>query len=393
MPKKKIVTTDEIANYLQHEDVSLSKLSEFLQYLRKDQVSEKRGNDVKLSEQHYDTLVKSLRAAVTLEFATIPPYLCALWSIKDNMHPVAKSIREIVQEEMLHMALVSNLLASMGELSNINTNVPSYPGPLPGGVHEGLIVGLSGLTKEALSDFMWIERPVEVVPINHPYSDHSDVKNENVLQFSNNKSATTIGEFYDEILEAFRCLNPEMTPDNQISGPLAWTVAQEISDVEFIIKLIQEQGEGSGVETVASTDANDLSHYYRFLEVFTGNKLKWNKRTHAFDVVSKMTFPETWPVAKVPEGGHKREDVSDEVWYYLEGFDTVYTILINQLAVAWTSGGQESLVHAYETMFTLEKFALPLMKIRTPYGGGETYAPNFRYKLDQDKSMTVGDLD
>lgn len=42
-------------------------------------------------------LKKSLQAAVSLEFATIPPYLCALWSIKDDRHDVARSIREIIR--------------------------------------------------------------------------------------------------------------------------------------------------------------------------------------------------------------------------------------------------------------------------------------------------------
>ena len=66
------------------------------------------------AQQNLDWLKKSLQAAITLEFATIPPYLSALWSIKDELHPVAKSIREVAQEEMLHMALACNMLASLG---------------------------------------------------------------------------------------------------------------------------------------------------------------------------------------------------------------------------------------------------------------------------------------
>jgi rubrerythrin len=59
-------------------------------------------------------LKDSLQVCIDLEFGTIPIYLAALWSIKDNLDPVAKSIRHIVQEEMLHLALVCNLLSSIG---------------------------------------------------------------------------------------------------------------------------------------------------------------------------------------------------------------------------------------------------------------------------------------
>src|SRR5262245_57028318 len=48
-------------------------------------------------------LQNALQSAITLEFATLPPYLTALWSIKNETDPVAISIREVVQEEMQHM--------------------------------------------------------------------------------------------------------------------------------------------------------------------------------------------------------------------------------------------------------------------------------------------------
>ncbi|HYH64287.1 MAG TPA: ferritin-like domain-containing protein [Urbifossiella sp.] len=31
-----------------------------------------------------DCLVRSLRAAIKLEFATVPPYLTAMWSVRDG---------------------------------------------------------------------------------------------------------------------------------------------------------------------------------------------------------------------------------------------------------------------------------------------------------------------
>ena len=94
--------------------------------------------------------------------ATIPPYLCAMWSIKDPADPVRSMIRDIVLEEMSHMGTACNMLTAVGGTPVVNTAdvVPTYPGPLPGGVHADLVVSLSGLTKDVVkSTFMEIELP------------------------------------------------------------------------------------------------------------------------------------------------------------------------------------------------------------------------------------------
>jgi len=65
----------------------------------------------------------ALQAAVTLEFSTLPPYLTAIWSVKDPLHLVADSILNILQEEMLHMALSCNMLVAIGGRPEIKTAV------------------------------------------------------------------------------------------------------------------------------------------------------------------------------------------------------------------------------------------------------------------------------
>ena len=112
-------------------------------------------------QRNLEWLEHALQSAVSVEFSTIPPYLSALWSIKDQMHPVAASIRNVVQEEMLHMALACNMLTALGRVPKINDPkmVPSYPGKIPGGVHPELTVSLSGLSDASLDAFIAIEAP------------------------------------------------------------------------------------------------------------------------------------------------------------------------------------------------------------------------------------------
>ncbi len=56
-----------------------------------------------------------LQTAIEIEWSTIPPYLCALWSLGDEHNrPAATCIRDVVMEEMLHLTLAANVLNALG---------------------------------------------------------------------------------------------------------------------------------------------------------------------------------------------------------------------------------------------------------------------------------------
>jgi Mn-containing catalase len=67
-----------------------------------------------------------LQNAVELEFATVPPYLAAMWSIRDGDEPVTGLLQQIVHQEMLHMGLVANVLNAIGGTVNISGRIPAY---------------------------------------------------------------------------------------------------------------------------------------------------------------------------------------------------------------------------------------------------------------------------
>lgn len=321
-------------------------------------------------------LKRVLQTAISLEFSTIPPYLCALWSIKEDKNEVAESIREIVQEEMLHMALACNMLTAIGGQPKINTMVPKYPGPLPGGVHSGLIAKLSGLTKDLLLDFMYIERPLSEFSHDHPEL--------TLDQREEEPHGDTIGAFYEKVKEAFVEIDPPMDPDNQIAGPLAWRVVRTVEDALYAIDLITEQGEGTG--TTPEESEGDLSHFYRFKEVFEEVRLVWDSDNNTLRHGEAFPFPDVLPMGEVPEDGWeadiksiKDKNERDTVRFYLEQFDIVYTKLLDELQATWTLGGQASLVCAYSTMFDLEKSAKRLMTIKVPRLGDKTFGPRFWY--------------
>jgi hypothetical protein len=101
------------------------------------------------------------------------------------------------------MGTACNVLTAIGGTPRLNTAdfVPTYPGPLPGGVHTDLIVLLSGLTNDVVkSTFMEIELP-ESGPV----------------AFTRGMAFPTIGAFYDAIFQAFQQIDP---PPSLVSANL-----------------------------------------------------------------------------------------------------------------------------------------------------------------------------
>ena len=107
------------------------------------------------------SLERHLQWAIQLELTTIPPYLCALYSIKDGHNlPAQALIRGVVMEEMLHVTLAANLLNAIGgtpRLAHADV-VPRYPGKLPHSDGK-LTVKLLPFSPAAIAAFRAIEHP------------------------------------------------------------------------------------------------------------------------------------------------------------------------------------------------------------------------------------------
>lgn len=313
-------------------------------------------------------LEHALQTAITLEFATVPLYLTALWSIEDPLHESAKQIRNVVQEEMQHFSLGCNLLTAIGGTPALTGAefVPHYPGGLPEPIEKDLKVWLGGLTPELLDHFIRIERP------ELPGDSSGSVQ-----------GYPTIGSFYDAILDSMRRLEPPLATERQLTGPMATMVIHNLKGVEGAIRLIQHQGEGAQHSAcVPGTD--DLAHFYRFLSVKYHREvidITVDKSSGEYSPVfgdKSWEAPTVWPVARVPKGGYQQSDVTPEVWSALRGFDEAYTTLLDGLQSAWAHGNQSSLVHGIEQMFRLTTLGREIMQYEIP-GTGERYAPCFRY--------------
>lgn len=335
-----------------------------------------------VKKKHRDLwwLRKSLQRAVELELSTLPPYLTALWSIDDRWSEAEAQITHVVKEEMLHMVLAGNMLATVGgavpdrdEFGHdgdqpawpVPITPPSYPTPLPGDVIPNLIVPLEKLTHHLLRDvFMVIE---------HPQRGYSLV---------DGRAYVSIGAFYAAIRDAFVELEPELSGEHQLTGTVGGHAFGPIDKPKKFLGAIDEirqQGEGTGSSPFTDKRfGHELAHYYRFAEVFHGRRLKEDCGDWVY-CGEEIPFPHVFDMAPIPKGGYR--SVPCEVEQLLHQFNSSYTGTLQLLEEAWaaetTEEGSAKLGFAVEAMFQLQAPAQQLMQIELPRGRG-TYGPTWQ---------------
>lgn len=324
-----------------------------------------------------EDLLIALQQAVELEHSTIPPYLCALYSIKEGTNAeVAELIRSVVIEEMLHMALIANLLISLGGEPRIGYPgfVPRYPGPLPGGLRAGLQVRLRRCSIPQIRDvFMSIEQPEVTIEPVRTHVRHTDPVDPQLF---------TIGWFYDEIKRSLAELSNagEISFGNAERQVSDWTgtgklyVITSLDDAVAAINEIKEQGEGASPLDPDDQD-RELAHYYKFSEIVRGRRIVRSKTGYSYTGAPIPFDPEgVWPMMDDPDNallapGSRAKLLSEQ-------FAETYQALLNGLHRTF-NGEPDYLNQAIGIMYSLSVIARQLMQ--TPSGiDGMTAGPSFQ---------------
>ena len=118
--------------------------------------------------EHREALIYMLCEAAELEHGIMCQYLFAAFSLKqredegltaeelDAVHSLARTIAHVATEEMLHLALVQNLLSAIGAAPHLTRpNLPAPARHYPAGVNLTLVP----FGEPALQHFMFLERP------------------------------------------------------------------------------------------------------------------------------------------------------------------------------------------------------------------------------------------
>ena len=328
-----------------------------------------------LDPERVRRLRDALQHALMLEHATIPAYLCALYSIEDGTNvEAAEIIRSVVMEEMLHMVLVANVLNAVGGEPSVDHAgfVPRYPTQLP--YSDGrLVVGLRRFSPEAIQTFLAIERPEPA-------------------------AARPLVEGYDTIRQLYAGVELELTSlgpavftgkvDRQI-GPGRFyyggdgdpVVVRDLDSALAALEIIVDQGEGldhtihEGAHPIGSRD--QLAHYFRFRQIAVGYHYRESDVANAPPTGSRLAVD--WDAVLPMRDNASLAELSpgSEVRRLSETFNHTYGTLLACLHRAF-NGQPDELLAAVPLMYQLRYQAVALMRI--PCGSdGQTAGPSFEW--------------
>ncbi len=255
-----------------------------------------------------EELIYLLAEAASIEHNLMCCYLYAAWSLKrgerDGLTAAQAAaverwkhaINSVAVEEMVHLALASNLASAIGGAPHFSR--PNFP--IPAGYHpSGVIVELAGFSPAVLDHFIFLERPegkelTDSSEFVHIGDYHRTQPKGRLMPHA--QDYLTVGHLYRGIRHGFEVLAHHIgeaalfcgDPAGQIghgdvSLPGLITVT-DLKSANEAIETIIEQGEGA-------PGNSENSHYNRFLNV---------RREYAGFVAADPAFAPAFPVAHNP---------------------------------------------------------------------------------------------
>ena len=329
----------------------------------------------------------ALQVAIKLEHSTIPPYLYALYSLKPGSNSkIAKIISSILTEEMLHMALVCNVLNAIDGSPDIGEPhfIPNYPGPLPGGVEKNLVVNLAPFSLPVVTGtFMVIEEPEK--KLDFPILPHPCTLD--LAAFPIDKRPITIGDFYRKIMKKIRALGSSIftgDPSRQLKtvfGKVPLFAVTDENSAEQAIMLVVRQGEGT--KTSPLDDEGNPAHFYRFAEIYKRFTLIPNPNPrpgsppYVFGGDPVPFDPKgVWPVILNPHTStYIPGSAADQG---NRDFNRMYTRMLRNLHAAF-NGEPDRIAIAVADMGKLRRQGQYLMSLKVQHGHA---GPSFEYDPD-----------
>jgi len=328
-----------------------------------------------------ESLREHLQWAIELEHFTMPPYLCALYSLDAVRNPEATEVvTSVLLEEMLHMTLAANLLNAVGGSPRLDSPrmLPGYPRCLPHG-DCSFEVPLLRFGPEALDVFLKIEQPA--APGGPPESDAYE----------------TIGQFYDAICKGVRALCAELgeprvfcgDPARQISaapfpGGGRIIAINSLATALTALEEIVEQGEGAAHVEVWDGDHDDIhpdrdqvAHYYRFEELKCGRRYRRGDTPRSGPTGDTISID--WNSVRPMRANPRTSDHApgSAIRRAQEQFNDSYCGLLRLLEQTF-NGSPQTLRTAIGAMFRLKMQAQALMEMPTE-DGITTGGPTFEY--------------
>jgi CDGSH-type Zn-finger protein len=345
--------------------------------------SSDHAGDINLAIEDIPSLRQHLQWAIELEHSTLPPYLCALYSIKQGTNPEATEIlRSIFMEEMLHMTLAANLLNAVGGSPQIDKPgfLPAYPLQVPHSRRQ-LVLPLAKFSRATVAGFMSLERP----------ESNDALLSDDLYE--------TIGEFYHSIElglielcqrygeNAVFCgdLARQILPDTVIyQGSGRIVPVQDLSSALAALEEIVDQGEGLDHSSIWDGDRNmfhhereEVGHFFRLEQILAGRYYRRGDTPQSGP--SGERFAVDWDaVHDIPPNPRPTDyPMGSQVRQKMAEHSRIYTRVLKLLHRAF-NGDPSQLDPAATAMFESRQLAIELMQL--PSGQSQTAAgPAFEY--------------
>ncbi|MBM2809334.1 MAG: hypothetical protein HW416_93 [Chloroflexi bacterium] len=235
--------------------------------------------------EHRGQLIYLLREAAELEHAIMCQYLFAAFTMKQStdegltdpqMEAVnrwRKVILGVARQEMLHLALVQNLLTAIGAGPHLTRpNIPSPAGYFPQGVQMALIP----FGERALRHFMFLERP-EGMPLADAEGLATETRRRPLLGDEDivprAQDYATVGHLYRAIDIGFGWLTAMLGADRLFVGPASGQATQKYFGWPQLVQVVDLNSAHRAVDTIVEQGEGvrgdwQVAHFGRFRDVF-----------------------------------------------------------------------------------------------------------------------------
>jgi CDGSH-type Zn-finger protein/uncharacterized Fe-S cluster protein YjdI len=238
----------------------------------------------KIVIQDREELFYLLSEAAEFEHSVMCSYLYTIWTLKSDLDEGVtatelaaierwrRSIRQVALEEMLHLALVNNILAAIGASPHLWR--PEFP-VLPGRFPADVILRLSRFSEATIDHFVYIEKPEGITlvdgagfdhPAHYPRAMRPDLLTPTPLDYASQ------GQLYHSVLRGLAKLVDALGEKNVFVGHGEAQVGAAEFSLPGLFKVdglaaarraveeIVHQGEGAPAH-------REGSHYQRFVAI------------------------------------------------------------------------------------------------------------------------------
>jgi CDGSH-type Zn-finger protein/uncharacterized Fe-S cluster protein YjdI len=296
--------------------------------------------------EHRDQLVSMLAEAAEIEHCLMCTYLYAAFSLKqdadEDLQPgelaaVRRWKGEIVSiatDEMLHLALVNNLLIAIGARPHYRRfNFPIAAGLFPADV----AVALAPFDQATLDHFIYLERPSTAEEQDAARYEKGHYQRAALVGrlMDSAEDYATVGELYETILRSFAGIAATLGEQALLLAPREAQLCAEdlrlpglctigsVADAQAAVELIVHQGEGSRTP-------GERSHFERFRAI----RREWQELATARPEFTPARAVARNPTMRVPVvSGERIQIIAEPAASLLDVGNVSYVMMLRLLAL------------------------------------------------------------